>query len=252
MQWTVLGSGRFVITDNYNSTGNLLRTEQVNILVDFGRGNLKALTDCEVNVIDIDTICISHVHPDHVADLLAFFQIYHIAFRQKQVTKPLTIIGPVGITAWFEQLENLIYEERPTNITVQEQPAETILVGDVTIELATMEHTVPDVAFKFTHQQETIIYTGDTGWNERLIPFARGADILVIECTNEIGQQTQHHLNPSEVGQLAAAVQVKQVVFTHYGAISRIPSITSETAKYFNGIITAAEVCKSIKSSPSD
>lgn len=244
MQWTILGSGRFVITDNYNSTGNLLHTEQVNILVDFGRGNLKALTDCGINVIDIDAICISHVHPDHVADLLAFFQIYQIAFRQKQITKPLTIIGPVGIAAWFEQLENLIYEERPTNITVQEQPVETILIGDVLIAIAPMKHTVPDIAFKFTHQQETIVYTGDTGWNEQLITFAKDAGILVIECTNEIGQQTQHHLNPTEVGQLATAAQVKQVVFTHYGATSRIASITSETAKHYSGIITAAQVCK--------
>jgi ribonuclease BN (tRNA processing enzyme) len=229
-----------MITDNYNSTGNLVRTPQLNMLVDFGRGNLRALTQCGLAATDIDVIAISHVHPDHVGDLLAFFHIYNIAFRRGTVTKPLTIIGPSGVTAWLEKLESLVYEVRPTNMAVYEQPSTPLLVGDITVGVSPMEHDIPDVAYHITHHKQTVVYTGDTGWNNNLLTLANGVDTLVIECSNEVEQITPHHLNPAQIGQIAAQAHVRQLVFTHYGATSRVPVIAAETRQHFSGIITPA------------
>ena len=212
MNLTILGCGRFHITFNYNSTGNVVSTDTTNLLVDFGRGCLQALTKLGKGVADIQGICISHTHPDHVADLLSFFQIFFITCPQQ----PLTLIGPTGTRTWFDQMAGLVGEKIPSQITVVESP-QSLQIGDITVTTAPMTHNVPDIAFRLTHQGSSLVYLGDTGMNDQLITFAKDVDVLLLECSNESGQVTPHHLNEQQCADIAQRSQAKRVLLTHYG-----------------------------------
>ncbi len=236
MNLSILGCGRFQPTSNYNSTGNLVSTASTNIIADFGRGCLQALTKLGRQVSDIDAICITHVHPDHVADLLTFFQIYALTCP----TKPLTVVGPAGIDQWFETLLSLVYEARPSLIQVVIQPT-ALRLGDIEISTASMEHSVPDVAYKFTADDSTIVYSGDTGFIPTLTQFADDCDLLLLECSNAPGQVTQYHLNPEQCGQIATHAAAKHLVLTHYGAKELEHILLTATAQQFNGILTVAK-----------
>lgn len=236
MDLSILGCGRFQITSNYNSTGNLVSTAHTNILVDFGRGCLKALTQLGKTVEEIDAICITHVHPDHVADLLSFFQIYTLTCP----TKSLTIVGPVGIDDWVETVLNLVYETRLTALQIIAAPAE-VHIGDVWVSTAAMVHSVPDVAYRFTADDSSIVYSGDTGFTPALIDFAEDCDLLLLECSNASGVVTEYHLNPEQCGQVATQAAAKHLVLTHYGAKELEPTLLSATSKHFNGILTLAK-----------
>ncbi|MBI4407543.1 MAG: ribonuclease Z [Candidatus Kerfeldbacteria bacterium] len=225
MKLTILGCGRFQITSHYNSTGNLVSTNQTNILVDFGRGCLHALTKLGKQVSDIDAICISHTHPDHVADLLAFFQIFFITCPDK----PLVIIGPAGIREWFTTMASLVREKLPTQVTIYEQPTAAIEVADITITTAPMAHTVPDTAFCFEQAGHRLVYSGDTGMNDQIVTLAKDADLLLLECSNVSGQITAHHLNPEQCLDIARRANVRRLLLTHYG--EGIFSGTLEVAK---------------------
>lgn len=213
MKLTILGCGRFQITSRYNSTGNLISTGQVNILVDFGRGCLHALTQLGKQVSDIDAICISHTHPDHVADLLAFFQIFFITCPNK----PLVMIGPSGIQQWFTTIASLVGEQLPTKITIKEEPTQAITIGDVTVTTAQMTHNVPDIAFRFEQAGHSIVYSGDTGMNDQIITLAQATDLLLLECSNVPGQISAHHLNPEQCLDIARRADARQLLLTHYG-----------------------------------
>lgn len=212
MNLTILGCGRFRITSRYNSTGNLITTDQVDILMDFGRGCLQSLTQLGKQVGDIDAICITHTHPDHVADLLAFFQIFFITCPNQS----LIIIGPTGMRQWFNTVASLVQENVPNQIVVYETPQE-VQVGDVMITTQPMAHNVPDVAFAITQGGHRLVYSGDTGMNDQIVTLAHDADLLLLECSNASGQITNHHLNPEQCADIAKQSHAKQLLLTHYG-----------------------------------
>jgi ribonuclease BN (tRNA processing enzyme) len=91
--------------------------------------------------------------------------------------------------------------------------------------------------YRFETKDKSIVVTGDTGPSEAVQKLAKGADILVSEiidlpalldslrrrsAATGIDQQAlidhmaKEHLTPDEVGRLAAAAEVGQVVLTHF------------------------------------
>lgn len=102
------------------------------------------------------------------------------------------------------------------------------------------------VAYRVEAGGRTFVYTGDSGPSPRLERLARNADVLISEIVDAdrmavlipLGMQKPqpeltkaivagmrvNHLVPGEVGRMAAAANVKQVVLTHF-----VPSPEDET-----------------------
>lgn len=91
-------------------------------------------------------------------------------------------------------------------------------------------------SFRIEAGGKSYVYTGDTGPSQNLVELARGADVLVSEVIDmaAIDETLKHsgtvpdamlasmlahmehdHLTPPEIGKLAKAAGVKQVVLTH-------------------------------------
>lgn len=105
------------------------------------------------------------------------------------------------------------------------------------------------LSYRFDLADRSIVYTGDTGPSASVVALSRGADLLVSEmldadavlatmrppgappaatppartpATGFEWHLRAHHMTPAQVGELAAAANVKRVVITHFA-----PNITS-------------------------
>ncbi|EKE00571.1 MAG: beta-lactamase protein [uncultured bacterium] len=249
--FTTLGAGQYYLTPGdlslYNSAGHLLETPQAKILFDFGRGCLRTLTALGISVHDIDLLCLSHLHPDHVADVLPFLQTHFVEYAKmpERRNKQLTIIGPVGVQEWFKMQCKYLFDTLPYKPLVSEAPTNW-QGSDFTIKTALLKHAVPNIGLCLTSDGKTITYSGDTGATPALDKLAAGSALLVLECANNPGQVTPHHLSPEECGQIATKVGTQQLILTHYGSIKRQTELRLATQKYFCGTLTFGKEGKKI------
>ena len=111
MKVTILGSGVLIPYPKRGNSGYFLESEKKKILIDGGSGTLRRIADNGLNYRDIDTICYSHLHPDHTIDLIPFlFALKH----DPLVTRPksVDIICPklfkaIILTLYDELIEKL-------------------------------------------------------------------------------------------------------------------------------------------------
>ena len=111
-------SGMMPLLDRY-LTSLLIKYNGISILVDCGEATQLALRNAEESSKDIDIICITHFHADHVSGLVGLM----LLMGNQGKTSPLTIIGPEGIEKVVESMRviapilpyNVKYKEIKTN-----------------------------------------------------------------------------------------------------------------------------------------
>ncbi|MFH1821805.1 MAG: ribonuclease Z [Methanobacteriota archaeon] len=80
-----------------------------------------------------------------------------------------------------------------------------------------------------------IVYTGDTRPSEHIVKLARGADVLIHDCTlaDELADKADEnsHSNPSKAAEVAKRAGVKQLVLMHVSPRYDDDSVLLEQAK---------------------
>lgn len=241
MKLTILGCGRYNVTSNYNAVGNLVQTAQTNILLDFGRGCLRQLSELGLSLKDIDVIFLSHFHPDHTADLLPAMQQFIVERKKGQTDHALQFVGPPGLAVWMQRLLDMMYE--PTadlQIIDQSQLHEgedmNLTIGDVTIKTALMRHVIPDLGIRLEAGDKSLFYSGDTGACPAVVTLGHDVDMMVLECSDAPGVTTEYHLNPEACAQLAVEAGAIQYILTHYGGTEREAELTKAVKTYYDDI----------------
>lgn len=109
------------------------------ILFDCGEGTQISLKRQQISANRIGTICFTHFHADHISGLPGLLLTMGIEMREK----PVTIIGPVGITDIVRSLcviaPNLPYELRFIELT---QEKEEVLIDGIRLRAFRVDHTV--------------------------------------------------------------------------------------------------------------
>ena len=59
------------------------------------------------------------------------------------------------------------------------------------------------------------VYTSDTGFAENLAPFAKDADLLLMECSFRRNKPVQKHLELADAMRLAQDCSPRKLVLTH-------------------------------------
>src|ERR1017187_7605115 len=75
--------------------------EQTNLLIDCGASSLVAMKKLGIDRNAITTIVITHFHADHFGGI-PFFILDAQFFSKRR--EPLTIVGPIGLTDWYERV----------------------------------------------------------------------------------------------------------------------------------------------------
>lgn len=111
------------------------------------------------------------------------------------------------------------------------------LVEGITARLPDGRLIEPDMVLGPVKPGLRMIYIGDTGNTEKLVPYVQGADLMVIEATyleTEVEMARKFsHITAREAAQLAAQTGVRQLILTHISRRYRDKDILKEARAVF-------------------
>lgn len=242
-----VGSGTGVPSPKRASPSSLLRLPQKTVLIDSGPGTMRRLAELGISLHDIDVLAYTHFHPDHIADIVHFF--FAARNPQDPRKKPLALFGGPGIHSFYEKLLDL-YEgilRPPFPLSVME--LEDTQHGDVHFRLFTLPllHTPHSIGYRFEAEGKVVVFSGDTDVCENLITLARGADLLVLECSFPDALKVQGHLTAGECGQIAQKAGVQKVLLSHFYPPCEKADILGECRRHYKGEVILASDSLRIK-----
>jgi ribonuclease BN (tRNA processing enzyme) len=221
MNLVVLGSGTSVPHPQRASAGFWLEAEAGSLLLDCGADTPHRLAAENLDWPNLDAIWISHLHLDHCGGLASFLFGTRHAPQTQERRKPLTIFGCRGTRELLYAIDganNSRLFDQPFPVELREVTAEDEfeIVPDLHARVFSTRHTEESLAIRVSdHSGSALVYSSDTGYDEGLVEFARGVDLLILECSFWRDKPTLRHLELAEAMRLARMAGPLKVVLTH-------------------------------------
>ena len=238
MQLTILGSGTLNSAHNRNPAGYLINADQKLALLDCGPGILKQLCSINISVMDIENIFLSHFHLDHCADVFPLLLKRYLL--DKKANRALKIVGPQGLKHWYNTLAGLqgswLHESPPQLHELDNSP---VTWTNLQFDSIQTRHSESSVAYRIS-AEKSFFYSGDTGYFEPLIDFAKNVDYGLIECSMPDTQPCEGHLTRSECARLAQKAEIKVLIATHIYAQNDTADFARDLEKNFSGEVIIA------------
>lgn len=243
MELIILGSGTGVPSLRRGSPGFLAKTENQSILLDSGSGTLGRMLQAGVTYKNVDAVLYTHIHPDHCADLVPL--VFACKYQEDPRTKDLLIIGGRGFRDYYEELRRVHgswIEPETFRIHIREVEADKAAIGDLGVTTLPLEHTPESVGYRIASPQgRTVVYAGDTDYCPNIVELARGADLLLLECSFPEGRKVAGHLTPSLAGRIAQEAGCKRLCLTHFYPPCDQSDIRGDCESVFDGEVLLAE-----------
>lgn len=216
MHLKILGSGTSQVSEDRVSASNYLEIGGKKVLVDCGTGALLRMAQAGIDFEDIDIVFISHFHIDHISNIHPL--IWALKYEKLERTRDLVFVGPEGFREFYSKyIEPIVFNEPFDRFEVKVKEIENSMdFEDFTVETYSTPHTEESVAYKFTENGKELVIAGDTDYDEGLIEFSRGADVLLLECSHGNEYKVEGHLTPEECGKIAKDAGVKELILTHF------------------------------------
>src|ERR671929_615388 len=196
MRITVLGKSPAWEDADGACSGYLVEGGGARVLLDCGPGVFGKLRRF-VDYVDVDAVVISHLHADHIFDLVPFASGLRYAPRQQPVpvdgwpgtddpARP-RLLAPTGARDALRALctgGGMSDEHIERAFALSEYAtADTPAVGDLRLRFAAVPHFVPTNAIEVSDGRARFTFSADCAPSEELCAFARGTDLLLIEAT---------------------------------------------------------------------
>jgi len=227
MRLTVLGGAAAGGNPGQGCSGYLVQANGTSIVLDLGPGTLAQLR-LHADFRTLDAIVVSHLHLDHVLDLLALW--YALAYNPRPTDRRLPLWLPPGGRSFLTTLASAIHPA-DTGASVfdvydaaEYDPAVDLKVGQMTIRFAPTVHYVPCWAMRVAADDGSrdLVYTADTGPAADLAPFAAEAGVLLTEAAASgeplEPRESRGHCTAAEAATLATDAKAERLILTHYWA----------------------------------
>lgn len=228
-----------------------------NVVVDLGNGGLGPLQR-HVAPQHVDAVALSHLHPDHCADLSGLYVHlkYHpeLGSMRTGVPPELPVYGPSDVADRAGAMYGLhpgesmdgVYDFR---IWSDDVP---VRVGPLQITPRTVFHPVEAYGLRITGPSTRVpgtavvlAYTGDTDYCDNVVEVARDADLLLAEAAFIQGRddavEAGIHLTGARAGQLARNAGAARLVITHLPSWTDPQVSLAEARAEFSGPVALAE-----------
>jgi len=265
----VLGSGGPLADDNRASSGYLVWIDgEARLLIDAGGGVFLRFGEAGATLTDLDGVLLSHFHADHVADLVAILKSGFFEGR----TAPLPIVGPSGNeffpglnaflsanfnaeTGAYRYLAGYLGGESglprlvPVEIDARVEETTAVIESDrlKVVAIPVNHGDVPALAFAVTVDGETAVFAGDQSlfstYFEEVLDGAGPALLIAHHAISEAkGQPRGLHRAPTSIGEMAARLKAKRLIFSHNmkRALAALPAGMAAIRKSYDGPVDVA------------
>ncbi len=189
----------------------MITYEGKNILLDMGCGALSRVF-AKLDASGIDALVLSHLHADHMGDALTLRYALDAAKKLGKRDKPLPVYMPCEPAAEAGLISSGKMIEA---IYIKDGSRFDICGMEAVFKL--MPHAVPSYAVSLSARGKTLVYSGDTSYNEALINFAKDADLLLIEAAflSRNLPDNAVHVSAAEAAKTGNAANVRKLLLTH-------------------------------------
>jgi ribonuclease Z len=184
------------------------------------------------------------------------------------------VIGPTGTeilmhhleAAYWRDIEIRIEDEKfareDVAITVKEftEDGPVYEAGDLRVTAFTVDHgdaIKPAYGYRIDYQGRVAVVSGDTRYNENVVQYAKGADLLIHEVAMakpelvgdpHIQRIVNHHTSPQEAGLIFTRAGPKLAAFTHLVMLASetvgpptVEELVAATRETYNGPLVVGE-----------
>jgi ribonuclease BN (tRNA processing enzyme) len=244
MEIIIIGSGTGVPSLRRRSPATVIRVGGHLLLLDSGPGTLRHMLEAGIDFKEVDYLLYSHFHPDHMADLVPFLFASNYGSAEVR-TGDLTIIGPVGMAAFYDKLKGIYgtwIVPQGYDLRIQELSSGEFWFGDFSVRGFSLAHTEHSVGFRVTAEEGKVVaYSGDTDYCSNLVALGRNAGALILECSFPDDRKVEGHITPSLAGRVAREAGCAKVVLTHLYPPCDSDDVVVAAQREFAGEVVLAE-----------
>jgi ribonuclease BN (tRNA processing enzyme) len=181
----ILGSGTGVPSLKRGSPGLVVVTEGSRILIDSGPGTLRRLLEVGLTYHDMDLLLYTHIHPDHVSDLVPF--LFASKYSDLPRKRDLLCVGGPGFRRYFNKIRKVYgswIDSEFYQFTLKEISRRRLIFQDLQISAKSMAHLPESVGYRIEFKDgESLAISGDTDYCRNLVELASEVNLLVLECS---------------------------------------------------------------------
>jgi ribonuclease Z len=271
---TLLGTGVPIPGPDRFGPCTLVEAGDRKFLIDAGRGATIRLSQLNVPIGCIDVQLLTHFHSDHTSGMPDVWLTGWLESYFGRRRTPYRVIGPTGARELIENLERAYALDIKIRIADEKLPVSGIAT-DVTefdtdgtfyekdgVKVIAFEVDHGDVikpcyGYRFEYGGRVAVFSSDTRYNQNVIEYGAGADLLVHEVAsarpelmNEpyVRRIIGHHTTPREAGLIFAQTKPRLAAFTHIVLLGseRIPpptidDVIAETRQTYDGPLVVGE-----------
>ena len=241
MRLTVLGSGTIAFSPARSCAAYYVEAGDARILMDCGSGTCRRLAELGLAWQRLTHVVLTHFHVDHHQDLptLIFAGRYGMLPPRSEA---LAIVGPVGTadllrrlaTAYGEWVLQPGYEVR----VIELAPGSSLDLGGARLDCTKVPHTAESMAYSIVEGARRIVYSGDTGFDPAFAAWARGCDLLVLECSLPKAMAIPEHLTPEDCGEVGRLAEPGMLALTHlYPPVEEVDVATIVRASWSGPLV---------------
>jgi ribonuclease BN (tRNA processing enzyme) len=221
MRLTVLGRSPASPNAGEACAGYLVEGGGARILMDVGPGVVAQLLRHH-HPDELDAVVVSHMHADHMLDLVTLRYVY--PWRSRPKDQRLRVLMPPGSADQLLDLARGVGNPRHFEDTFrlsEHDGSSSMAFGGLELRPIETVHYIPCWGFRAEADGRMLGYTADTGPSEVVGQIADGADLLLSEATlrslEEDAQppEPRGHLLPSEAGAYAREAGSRRLLLTH-------------------------------------
>jgi ribonuclease Z len=207
---TLLGTGVGIPQPGRSQAAILMENSSL-LLFDCGAGTLLRLDEAGVAPEALDTVVLTHLHLDHVSDLMALANARYLSDLPG-----LEVYGPKGTHIWFRTMRSAYPNLEKMHFLVRElEPMDSVSIKGFDIFAEEARHSIPTLAYRIEAEEKVVVYSGDTEPCARVAALAAGADLLIHECSFPEPFDVTNHSTPKKLGNMLRNSGAKRIVLTH-------------------------------------
>jgi ribonuclease Z len=271
---TLLGTGVPIPSPVRFGPSTLVEAGDQKLLIDAGRGASIRLHQLGVPMGRLDALLLTHYHSDHTCGIpdvwLTGWLTSHFGTR----TKPFRVIGPTGARTLMDNLERAYALDIEIRIADEKLPPEGIAVEVqeydrdgivyernglkvIAFEVDHGDVIKPAYGYRIEYGGRVAVLSGDTRYNENVIKYGKGVDLLVHEVAAArpelmreayIQRIVAHHVTPPEAGRVFAQARPKLAAFTHFVMLASaqvappsLDDVVAQTRQTYDGPLELGE-----------